>query len=890
MRRKTTIRPASLLIAALAVLCAASVRALPVVNDTEGPAEPDWLAGRELEPSWAGGVGLVMEQRCMACHHPGGSAPMSFLSYADTKAWLKEIQVQVSTRAMPPWPADQSIGRFRNSQALSARELALFAEWSQAGFPRGDGDFVPARKWDGEWSIGQPDAVFALPPQTLAAGATVEVRELVVATHFAEDRFVVAAEVKPESEVVLQIDGGPLGAFYPGNASEVVPEGSAYLLAAGDTVRVRAIYRKEAGREETVSSRLGVIFARPGTSITRKLWRSRLDAGDFTLPPRAAEHAVTARLELDQSAEIVALNPVMEARGKSVAYEAVLPGGERHALLRIPAWSPEWRYRYELAEPLRAPRGTVLVASAVYDNSADNPRNPDPALAVPAGPTGERLEGWVTLGVATAVEVADYDVAPRVQHPLDLVPFRRVHTEVNGSADSAVSPDGKWVSFATRRSGNLDVWLADTESGELRRVTSNPSADYEARWSPDGTKLVFVTHRNGSQDVYLLDLKTGEESPIAIERYNEDYPSFSKDGREVVYTGGPGGYREVQVYSFDTGTIRTLTKGFGWVGSTNFSADGKTIVFHAYYERSYLSGKSDLFLVSAQGGEPVNLTKMPEVWDYKASWSPSGDWIAFSSKRSSPNFNLFLIRPDGTDVRQITQVADYDLRWADWTRDGRLAWHQIEPQEGRIRAVDTKTGESRVVFSSEDYVSYFTPSPDGEHVVFETNGKILVLDASAPEKPRELTEGLRPAWSSNGSQVAFQRYRYQDGVSETGMGVIALTGGQPSSVVWLSPLAFAEPTEPWRQGGFDQSWSHDGRWLARVQRGGKLGEVVLVSSEGEERKLLADESPKTSPVWSNDGQTIFFVENRPRSVSYFLTAESATQRDASKGTPSAAGR
>ncbi|MCH8333702.1 PD40 domain-containing protein, partial [Candidatus Sumerlaeota bacterium] len=116
------------------------------------------------------------------------------------------------------------------------------------------------------------------------------------------------------------------------------------------------------------------------------------------------------------------------------------------------------------------------------------------------------------------------------------VEYRLVYEEIGGGADSAVSPDGKFFSFSSRRSGNLDVWTVEIETGKLRQITSNPASDNEARWHPDGTRLVFVSLRNGSQDVYTIDLETGEEKIIADEPNNEDYPTFSKDGAEIVFS------------------------------------------------------------------------------------------------------------------------------------------------------------------------------------------------------------------------------------------------------------------------------------------------------------------------------------------------------------------
>lgn len=488
----------------------------------------------------------------------------------------------------------------------------------------------------------------------------------------------------------------------------------------------------------------------------------------------------------------------------------------------------------------------------------------------------------ILLAFAPSVRVEENkDVAPKLQ----LVNFRLVHEEVNGGADSAISPDGKWISFTSRRSGNPDIWIVNVETGELRQITDNAGPDYEAHWHPDGSKLVFVTERwsEKSQDVYMVDLETGAETPIATEAYNEDYPAFSKDGKEIVFTGGPQGFREVQVYNSETGKIRTVTRGYGQVGAANFSPDGKSIVFHAYYwdeSGESESAKSDIFVVPSHGGDakpkavnvivPVNnVTQTREDWDYKPNWSFNGEWIVFSSKRATPNFNLFLMKPDGSSLHQITNVKAYDLRWAHWTRDGRLSWHQIDPQEGHIRAVEVATGKITDILVSEDYISDLIPSPDGTSILYETRGRIYVLPTQVGAEPRELTRGVRPRWSHNGKSVSFLRRDrdafLQRGVRRMKLFTIPLAGGEVVSVA-------ATPAH-WPEAEYTGGWSPDGKTLAVVSLNEGHEDLVLVSQDSTKRAITHDGKPKTSPVWSLDGSHIFYCENKPQTVGYYITTE-----------------
>jgi hypothetical protein len=82
---------------------------------------------------------------------------------------------------------------------------------------------------------------------------------------------------------------------------------------------------------------------------------------------------------------LLAYFPHMHLRGKSFRYTAEYPDGQTEILLDVPRWDFNWQHRYVLAEPKRLPRGTVVRCMAVYDNSADNPSNPDPSVTVLAG-------------------------------------------------------------------------------------------------------------------------------------------------------------------------------------------------------------------------------------------------------------------------------------------------------------------------------------------------------------------------------------------------------------------------------------------------------------------------------------------------------------------------
>jgi TolB protein len=477
-----------------------------------------------------------------------------------------------------------------------------------------------------------------------------------------------------------------------------------------------------------------------------------------------------------------------------------------------------------------------------------------------------RLTVVVSALVALTVSLPPTAARPAEDPPGEAVGFKHklILEEPNGGTDSAVSPDGEWLAFSTRRSGNLDVWIANIQTGATKQVTFHAATDNEARWSPDGKQLCFVTQRSGSQDIYVVDLETGRETPIATEPFNEDYPSFSQDGSEIVFTGGPRGFREVQVYSFATGKIRTVTRGFGYVGSANFSPDAAHIVFHAYHDNTYNSGKSDVYVVPAAGGKVTNITNEGTVWNYKPCWSWDGNWITYSSKRATPNFNLWVIRPDGSQRYPLTNVLGPDLRWSNWTKDGRLGWHQINPQTGRIRAVEVASGSVTDLHTSDFHMRDLSASPDGRHLLYETDFQIHLLQAKPGAEPREIASGVAPRWSGDGRSISFLVER------RSKIATVPVRGGEPR-VIDVKPAAWPEAST--------NGWSPDGNTLAVVTADGDRNLLVLVAADGSTRTLVDNTELKSSPVWSPDGKYVFFAENHPATVSYFVSTEPATPGD-----------
>jgi hypothetical protein len=390
----------SLLLAALPWHAAASTSSvLPLVRMLPDDGEPAWLKGRELRATYTGGVALIYEHRCQPCHRPGEVAPMSFLTYNDIRKWVGRtntpLESLIQTRAMPPWPADPTVGHFSNAFALTAREMDVVLNWLKNGLPHGEGTYQPSVQWVSGWSIDKPDHVFELTGPSKVVDAQRRIQEFTVATSFPEDRWIGASEIRTGDDATIgRIDAGPLGSLHPGNAHSVYPAGTGRLLKKGEAVRVLVVHDMESA-PNAAPIKIGIRWVGGISGRVREFREDRMAASRFTIPAGAADHEVRASYAFDADGQVVSLMPIMNLRGKDVSYRAVFPDGSEKQLLSIPAWDPNWKYRYQLATPLRAPKGTVIQAVAHFDNSDANIRNPDPTAAVPSESGVELFEGWV---------------------------------------------------------------------------------------------------------------------------------------------------------------------------------------------------------------------------------------------------------------------------------------------------------------------------------------------------------------------------------------------------------------------------------------------------------------------------------------------------------------
>ena len=372
------------------------------------PKAPTYYA--EVEP--------ILMERCQSCHRSGEIGPMPLMSYEQVRPWAKAIKNSVSTRKMPPWFADASVGHFSNDRSMSPKEIETIGAWVDAGAPAGNAkDKKPAKAFVQGWNIPTPDLVVGMnKPFPVPANSKIDYQYIVIPTGLTEDKWVNMVEARPSDRSIvhhavifirdpkskwlreaqpyvpytpdrkgsarrIDVGGGGneiLHTYTPGNLPDVWKPNQAKLIPAGADLVMQMHYTSTKKDAEDMT-KIGLVYAKqpPEQRIMT------LIAGDeaFVIPPGEANHRVTGNFGIPNDATLLSFFPHMHLRGKAFEYY-LLDGEKKTPMLMVNKYDFNWQLTYHLAEPLALKQGMKMQVVGVFDNSPNNPYNPDPKSEV----------------------------------------------------------------------------------------------------------------------------------------------------------------------------------------------------------------------------------------------------------------------------------------------------------------------------------------------------------------------------------------------------------------------------------------------------------------------------------------------------------------------------
>ncbi len=403
------------------IVLIAAIGAVAGVCATTAVAQAEGDPATSSTVTFAKDVAPIFQRSCQQCHRPGQVAPMSLLTYNESRPWAKSIKAKVHTRAMPPWHADPRYGEFVNDRRLTEDEVDTIVRWVDTGAKQGDpADMPEPLSFPEGWSIGEPDLVLSMKrPYTVRASGRDTFEYFEIETRLDEDRYVSAVEIMPgDARVVHHVlcyvhqndnfnfrdenswagsigNGGTMLIEYAvGNKGDIFPPGTGRLLKKGSRLLLQIHYHPYGEQTRDVTS-VGLKFHPRGTEHRRVISRW-IGTQDLYIPPNTKNVASRSSHTFRKAVNIISFQPHMHCRGQAMKAEAFYPDGRREILCSVPNYDFNWQTTYTFTEPPYLPAGTRMEVTALHDNTEGNPNNPNPNAYVSWGQStfDEMMHGW----------------------------------------------------------------------------------------------------------------------------------------------------------------------------------------------------------------------------------------------------------------------------------------------------------------------------------------------------------------------------------------------------------------------------------------------------------------------------------------------------------------
>lgn len=373
----------------------------------------------QTSPTWSEDVAPIVFKHCTGCHRPGEIAPFPLTNFAEASAWGSMLRYVTDIRYMPPWKPDPALGvEYLQENYLTDDQIATISDWVGAGMPEGDPALTPELPdFPTGSQVGTPDLVLSFAESHLHPGnGTDEYRYFVLPTGLTTARNLVALEMRPGNKSIVHhaltwVDttgtaaaldaqtpgygytaeevGQGIGAsslnnqlpgYVPGVRAHVLTNGMAQRVPPNSDLLVQVHYAPVTIDERDSSSfnlfftdqpvsrfvRSEVMVPLPGTLIN----------GPFIIPANQTRefHGV---LNVPIDVSILGLAPHMHLLGTHWDVYAVTPTNDTISLIRINEWDFNWQGGYYFRQLIRLPQGSQIHALAGYDNTTNNPLNPN---------------------------------------------------------------------------------------------------------------------------------------------------------------------------------------------------------------------------------------------------------------------------------------------------------------------------------------------------------------------------------------------------------------------------------------------------------------------------------------------------------------------------------
>ena len=478
-------------------------------------------------PTYNKEVVRLMQKHCQSCHHPGDIAPFSMTNFEETRPWARAIREAVISKEMPPWKPLAGCGDFKDARSLTQDEINTFTAWADGGAPEGNAaDAPPPLPFTEGWPLGKPDFIASLPEAFTPPLGKDTFRCFSVPTaSLRGDRWAQGLDVQPGNRKIVHhviayadptgksiaLDakeagpgytcfGGPgfsinladadilngnsilLGGWAPGSRGYFAPEGLATKLPSNPNARVVVqVHYHPTDKLESDQTSVGFYLAQK--PVDQPMLPLIVVNQTFAIPAGAKNYPVTAgfTVPLGLTGKLVGITPHMHLLGQKIKVTATIGGGQPQCLVDIPKWDYNWQGSYLYKDPIPFGANTRLDLSCTYDNSIDNPYQPNLPPKV------------VSWGETTVDEMALAFLA----FTLDLV---KVTPSSPALTDATIDANGNLLVTGSGFQNGADIEinglrLSDTQAETAARLASNQL--WKVALAPGQTANVTVINPDG---------------------------------------------------------------------------------------------------------------------------------------------------------------------------------------------------------------------------------------------------------------------------------------------------------------------------------------------------------------------------------------------------------
>ncbi len=358
-------------------------------------------------------IAPLLQEKCVACHRPGGIGPWAMTRYENVRGFAPMIREVIRTKRMPPWYADPHFGNFVGDRSINAEQAQMLVHWIEAGAPRGTGDdpLTKVEPVNTQWALGEPDMVVEIPAFEVPATGVVDYKYPRVPNPVGRDVWVRAIQILPGNPAVVHhvltgIDDSnsngraaieqlaAFGGYSPGRNFLPFPDGAGVLLRANAKLQFQTHYTPN-GKAVRDVTRVGYYLHKEPPKYEMRL--QFLNSRSLRIPAGAQSHTESVAHTFRDNVLLYSLMPHAHLRGRAAKFTAHYPDGREEILLSVPKYDFSWQTVYQFQEPKIIPSGTRIVFDMTWDNSARNRANPDPARDVPWGDQtwDEMNAGWL---------------------------------------------------------------------------------------------------------------------------------------------------------------------------------------------------------------------------------------------------------------------------------------------------------------------------------------------------------------------------------------------------------------------------------------------------------------------------------------------------------------